>query len=157
PHSRGDERSAHRTLTLFGKVYADPEQARFLETMMQRLYDEQVGPQAGTVVGQSASAPLLPRPLGLVEALGLRFDEAVPPAGGQAKQVLAGGRALRPQLMRGRAGGITAVIVPRQELRSTALALARLHTSGVRPNEKPPRTGAHEATRACERAMRIAA
>jgi Phosphotransferase enzyme family len=156
PHPNGDERSAHRNLTLFGKVYADPEEARFLETMMQRLYEEQVDLQAGTVAGQNASAPLLPRPLGLVEALGLRFDEAVPPDDGQAEQVLAGGRALQPRVTRGRAGGITTVIVPRQELRSTALALARLHTSGVRPNEKPPRTGAHEATRACERAMRIA-
>ena len=47
--------------------------------------------------------------------------------------------------------------IPRDELRSAALALARLHTSAVRPTEKPPRTGAQEAERAVKRAQVIAA
>jgi thiamine kinase-like enzyme len=73
------------------------------------------------------------------------------------EQVLGGVQVLRPQLLRGRAGGIMTVLIPREELRSTAIALARLHTSAVRPNEKPPRTAAQEATRARERALRVAA
>src|SRR5205085_268203 len=149
--------SAHRTLTLFGKLYAHRQQACFLEAMMQQLYAEQMGLQAGQHAGQRAAAPFLPRPLGLVAALGLRLDEAVQPAGAQAEQVRGGVQVLRPHVLRGRAGGILTVVIPREELRSTAIALARLHTSAARPNEKPPRTGAQEATRACERAMRIAA
>jgi hypothetical protein len=151
PHPRRDAPSMHRTLTLFGKLYADRQQACFLEAMMQQLYAEQMSLQTGTRAGQSVAAPFLPRPLGLVAALGLRFDEAVQPAGAQADQVLGGVQILRPQVLRGRAGGIMTVVIPREELRSTAIALARLHTSAVRPNEKPPRAGAQEATRARER------
>src|SRR5260221_493816 len=43
-----------------------------------------------------------------------------------------------------------------EELRLTAVALAGLHTSGVRPCEGAPRTGAKEAKRARERAVLIA-
>jgi len=157
PHVRGHEPSAHRTLTLFGKVYADLHQACFLEAMMQRLYEEQRGLRAGTRAGHSAAAPFLLRPLGLVAALGLRLDAAVQPTDGHAEPVRTGLQVLRPRLLRGRAGGITMVDIPRQELRSAALALARLHTSAVRPTEKPPRTGAQEAKRACKRAQVIAA
>jgi Phosphotransferase enzyme family len=157
PHLKGAAPSAHRTLTLFGKVYADLQQAYFVEAMMQRLYEEQGGLQAGTPAGHGAAVPFLPRPLGLVAALGLRLDEAVQPADAQAEPVRTGLQVLRPQLRRGRAGGITMVDIPRDELRSAALALARLHTSAVRPTEKPPRTGAQEAKRACKRAKVIAA
>jgi Phosphotransferase enzyme family len=157
PHLNGDAPCAHRTLTLFGKVYADLQQACFVEAMMQRLYAEQGGGQAGTRAGGSAAAPFLPRPLGLVTALGLRLDAAVQPADGQVEPVRAGLHVLRPQRLRGRGGGITMVDIPRDALRSTARALARLHTSAVRPTEKPPRTGAQEAKRACKRAEVIAA
>jgi hypothetical protein len=157
PHLRGDECSAHRTLPLFGKVYADLEQAGFVEAMMQQLYAEQAGLQAGTRAGGSAAPLFLPRPLGLVAALGLRLDAAVHPAEGQAEPVLDGKRVLRPQVRRDRAGRITRVDIPRDELRSAALALARLHTSAVWPTDKPPRTGALEAKRACKRAQVIAA
>ena len=51
PHLTRDAPSAHRTLTLFGKVYADLHQAYFVEAMMQRLYEEQGGLRAGTRYG----------------------------------------------------------------------------------------------------------
>ncbi|HKO25671.1 MAG TPA: phosphotransferase [Chloroflexota bacterium] len=155
PHLKGDAPSAHRTLTLFGKVYADLQQAYFVETMMQRLYEEQRGLHAGTRAGDSAAVPFLPRPLCLVAALGLRLDEAVQPADGHAEPVRPGLQVLRPQLRRAPAGGM--VDIPRDGLRRAALALARLHTSAVRPTEKSPRTGALEAKRACKRAAVIAA
>jgi hypothetical protein len=157
PHLKGDAPSVHRTLTLFGKVYADLQQACFVEAMMQRLYAEQGGLQAGTRGGHSAAAPFLPRPLGLVAALGLRLDAPVQPADGQAEPVRAGPHVLRPQLLRGQAGGITTVTIPCEELRSAARALARLHTSAVRPTETMPRTARHEARRVCDRAALIAA
>jgi hypothetical protein len=151
-HPRGDKRSTHgnlRDLTLFGKVYADRQQACFVEAMMQQLYAEQVGLQAAALI--------LPRPLGLVDALGLRLDEAVQPAGGHAGPVLTGGQALRPRVVRTQAGEITTASIPRDALRRTALALARLHTSAVRPTETMLRTGAQEAQRACQRATVLAA
>src|SRR2546423_212284 len=124
---------------------------------MQTLLEARRGLRAGTSAGHSAAAPFLLRPLGLVAALGLRLDAAVQPTDGHAEPVRTGLQVLRPRLLRGRAGGITMVDIPRQELRSAALALARLHTSAVRPTEKPPRTGAQEAKRACKRAQVIAA
>jgi Phosphotransferase enzyme family len=156
-HLKGDAPCAHRTLTLFGKVYTDLQHACFVEAMMQRLYAEQGGLQAGTRAGGSAAAPFLPRPLGLVAPLGLRLDAAVHLADGQAEPVRAGLHVLRPRLLRGRGGGITMMTLPCEELRSTALALAQLHTSAVRPTETMPRTAAHEARRACDRAALIAA
>jgi Phosphotransferase enzyme family len=149
PHPRGDAPSAHRALTLFGKVYADRQEACFVEAMMQQLYTEQVGLQAATL--------FQPRPLGLVDALGLRLDEAVQPTDGHAGPVLDGVQALRPQVVRTRAGEITTGAIPRDTLRSAARALARLHTSAVRPTATLPRTGAHEAQRVCKRATVIAA
>jgi len=49
------------------------------------------------------------------------------------------------------------VVTPDEELRITATALARLHTSSVHPKESAPRTGGKEAKRARERAALIAA
>jgi hypothetical protein len=152
PHPRGDNRSTHRNLrdlTLFGKVYADRQEACFVEAMMQQLYAEQAGLQSGAL--------FLARPLGLVDALGLRLDAAVQPADGHAGPVLTGRQALRPRVVRTQAGKITTASIPRDALRRTALALALLHTSAVRPTEAMRRTGAQEAQRVCKRAEVIAA
>ncbi|MDQ2717786.1 MAG: aminoglycoside phosphotransferase family protein [Chloroflexota bacterium] len=140
-----------RKLTLFGKVYAEPEQARAIQATMQRIYTEQ------TQAGMST----LPRPLGTVEALGLTINEAIQPPeleeGAGTQAVLRTGlRALQPRLVQGRGGEITGIVTPDEELRLTAVALARLHTSAVR-SEGAPRTGAKEAKRARERAALIAA
>ena len=137
-------------LTLFGKVYAEPEQASSVQIMQQRLYDEQVK----TAGSMPASRPFLPSPLGMVEALGLTLTEAVQPANAE-ERVVTGSQALRPAMIRGRGGEVTGVIIPVEELQLTAKALARLHTSSVRPDEGVPRTGAKEAKRARERAALI--
>jgi hypothetical protein len=151
-----DDGPVRRNFTLFGKVYADREQAESVQAMQQQLYDEQVDTLGSTIAGQVLHTPLLPRPLGTINTLGLTLNEAVQPATSQ-EPMLTGVRALQPQVLRGRGGEISDVVIPGEELRLTAVALAGLHTSGVRPGEGAPRTGAKEAKRARERATLIAA
>jgi hypothetical protein len=143
-----DEASTLRRLTLFGKVYADAEQAATVQELQGQLYDEQE--REGRTQG-----PMLPRPMGIIRELGLTFNQAVQPPAGE--QMRTGTRALRAQIERGRGGEITSIVLPEEELRLTGAALARLHTSAVRPKEGAPRTGAKEAKRARERAGLIAA
>lgn len=143
--------AAQRALTIFGKVYADPAQARSVQALQQQLYQEQQ---------QAEELPLLPRPLGTIDHLGLTINEAVQPDPQQDGDerwgtLRTGGRALQPQLEQGRGGTISKIVIPEEELRLTARALARLHTSNVQPNEATPRTGAKEAKRAKERARLI--
>jgi Phosphotransferase enzyme family len=160
-----EDGATSRNLTLFGKVYSDPEQARSVQALQQRLYDEQasktkvatdIQSAEGTLVtAHGGSSPLLPRPLGMIESLGLTFNAAVQPSN-YHEQLLMGTRALRPRIETGKGGEITDLVIPTEELWLTAIALARLHTSTVRPEEKAPRTGAKEAKRARERASLIA-
>jgi len=141
------EGTLQRRLALFGKVYSDREQARTVQAQMQQLYTEQAEP------GQ----PILPRPLGAVEKLGLTLHEAVgSPEGTEPETLRTGLHALQPLFVRGGSGEILDVVIPGEELRMTANALARVHTSAVRP-VGPPRTGAKEAKRARARAALIAA
>ena len=160
-----DDGATTRNLTLFGKVYADPEQARSVQALQQRLYDEQISKtkvakdtqsDEGTLlIAHGGGSPLLPRPLGMIESLGLTFNAAVQPSNIH-EQLLTGTRALRPKMEKGKGGEITELVIPTEELWLTAIALARLHTSAVRPDEKTPRTGAKEAKRARERSSLIA-
>jgi len=143
-----------KQLTIFGKVYADPQQARTVQALQQRLYDEQVAKLGSSLAGLTSSTPLLPRPLGIVDEIGLTLNEAVQPASAD-ESMLTGTRALQPRLERGRGGEVRSISVPDEELRLTAVALARLHTSEVRPTAGSPRTGAKEAKRARERAALI--
>jgi len=147
---------ARRNLILFGKVYANPEQAESVQAMQEELYNEQVRALGSKIAGQVLHSPLLPRPLGTIKALGLTLYEAVQPAA-SGEPMLTGVRALRPQMRRGSGGEIADLIIPDEELRLTAVALAGLHTSSVQPHEGSPRTGAKEAKRARERASLIAA
>ena len=141
------EITIHKNMILFGKVYADPEQASSVQALQQRLYEEQASKTGG--------APFLPRPLGMIDALGLTFNEAVQPSNAE-EQLVTGTRALRPRMERGRGGEIMELVIPVEELQLSAIALARLHCSTVRPDESAPRTGAKEAKRARERAALIA-
>jgi hypothetical protein len=160
-----EDGATSRNLTLFGKVYSDPEQARSVQALQQRLYDEQasitklardISSDEGTsVTAHGSSVPLLPRPLGMIESLGLTFNAAVQPSK-YTEQLLTGTRALRPRMEIGKGGEITDLVIPTEELWLTAIALARLHTSTVHPDENAPRTGAKEAKRARERASLIA-
>src|SRR6266700_3700157 len=130
----GDDGPVRRNFTLFGKVYGDPEQAESVQAMQQQLYDEQVDTLGSTIAGQVLHTPLLPQPLGTIKTLGLTLNEAVQPATSQ-EPMLTGVRALQPQVLRERGGEISDVVIPGEELRLTAVALAGLHTSGVRPGE----------------------
>lgn len=148
------EQATMRPLIIFGKVYANKDQAQTVQQLQLQLYNEQQ---------QSGDIPLLPQPLGMIEALGLTFNEAVQPVTTAFQQdhevwttLRTGSRALRPSIEHGRNGEIAAIHVPEEELRLTARALARLHTSAVHPSETTPRTGAKEAKRARERAALIA-
>ena len=149
------QREEQKHLTIFGKVYADPQQARSVQALQQRLYDEQVAKLGSSLVGLTSSTPLLPRPLGTVDEIGLTLNEAVQPVSAD-EHMLTGTRALQPRLERGRGGEISSISIPEEELRLTAVALARLHTSAVRPAGDALRTGAKEAKRARERAALIA-
>jgi len=160
-----DDGATTRNLTLFGKVYTDPEQARSVQALQQRLYDEQVSKtkvakdvpsdEETPLIAHGGGSPLLPRPLGMIESLGLTFNAAVQPTNIH-EQLLTGTHALRPKMEKGKGGEITALVIPTEELWLTAIALASLHTSEVRPDEKAPRTGTKEAKRARERTSLIA-
>jgi Phosphotransferase enzyme family len=142
------EPSTQRGLAIFGKVYSNPEQARSVYALTRKLYDEQ---------GEdTTSRPMLPRPLGINEELGLTFNEAVMPTT-EGETLRTGIQALQPHVEQDRAGNITSIILPSEELQLTAQALACLHNSAVRPQQETPRSGAKEAKRARERAALIAA
>lgn len=151
-HADGSE----RTLTIFGKVYTDPQQAQTVQALQQQLYDEQT---------QHSDIPLLPRPLALIPSLGLAFNEAVQPISTDVtldntndvwSSLRTGTRSLQPRFEHGKGGAIAHLVLPEKELRLTARALASLHTSRVQPPQNAPRTGAKEAKRALERARLIA-
>ncbi len=152
----GEQTSSYTNVTLFGKVYADPQQALKVHSLQQKLYQEQVTTHGRKVVGHFLDLPLLPQPLGMNKILGLTFNEAVQNTNPEELLHL-GGHVLRPRVEYGRSGEITNVIVPGEELSLTAIALARLHTSTVQPHDSTPRTGAKEAKRVRERALLIAA
>jgi hypothetical protein len=146
--------SSLRNLALFGKVYANAEQAAAVYELQQRLYAEQERDGVGL--------PFLPRPLGTVEALGLTLHQAAQSAragkdGATGEPLPTGTQALRPQIVQGRGGQVSEVIVPKAALRAAAEALARLHLSTVSPDMNMLRSGAKDAKRAKERAALIAA
>ena len=155
--SREEAASKQKTLTIFGKVYNNVEQARDIQSLQQQLYEEQK--QAGEI-------PFLPQPLGMIDTLGLTFNEAVQASNAESRlgddqndrwnTLRTGIQALQPQVTLGRGGSIAQIITPGEELRLAARALARLHTSSVRPSAKGPRTSAKEARRAQERAQLLA-
>jgi hypothetical protein len=149
-HAEQDE---ERALTIFGKVYANPAQAQAVQQLQQQLYAEQQDTQ-----------PFLPRPLGIIEATGLTFNEAVEAPSATADTnnadrwavLRTGMRALTPAFTRGPGGQILETLIPKEELWLTGQALARLHTSAITLPPGTLRTGAKEAKRALERAALIA-
>jgi len=144
-----------RALSLFGKVYADPAQARTVQELMQQLYAEQLAFKGSTVAGFTQQIPFLPRPLLFAESARLGLNEAVQALtpGGILRT---GASVLQPRILWERGGKTTPAEPPANELRLAAIALARLHTSQVKPDEKTVRSGAKEAKRARERAGLLA-
>jgi len=151
-HEQQDQQT--RTLSLFGKVYADLAQARRVQELLHLLYTEQLTWIGSNVVGMQQQVPFLPRPLLLVTDAHLGLNEAVQPrpAGGILR---AGTGVLQPHFVRGADGLLTAT-QPTGELQLAGLALARLHTSKVRPDLLAVRSGTKEAQRARERAGLLA-
>ncbi|GAC1654065.1 MAG: hypothetical protein NVS4B12_26050 [Ktedonobacteraceae bacterium] len=145
-----------RNSTIFGKVYANRQQAYDVQTLQQKLYQEQISRRGSTVAGHAMQMPLLPQPLGINEVLGLTLTEAIQPAN-EDEPLHLGSYALRPHIVYGRGGNVTNVVIPTEELQLTAIALARLHTSTIQLDESMLRTGAKEAKRTRERARLIAA
>ncbi|GAC1580391.1 MAG: hypothetical protein NVS4B1_13750 [Ktedonobacteraceae bacterium] len=146
---------AHRDVTIFGKVYADQQQAHAVQALQQRLYQEQIAKRSSKIGGHSVDVPLLPQPFGINETLGLTLNEAVQPANAE-KPLRLGGHVLRPHIVYGRGGEVKDVVIPTEELQLTAIALARLHTSAVHLDEGLLRTGIKEAKRTQDRARLIA-
>ncbi|HET8910130.1 MAG TPA: phosphotransferase [Ktedonobacteraceae bacterium] len=159
PHDDEPVTAHHdRQLNLFGKVYAKPQQASDVFAMTHLLYDEQAQRRVNSLRINSLEGALLPQPLALVPECGLTLTEAVqaPATALQTAILRTGTEVFRPGFMRDRGGAITNLGVPEASLGMTATALARIHTSHVKPADQTPRTGAKEAKRARERANLIA-
>ena len=139
--------AAQRTLSIFGKVYADPTQAQSVYELTRALYNEQAA--------HGVDNPMLPRPLGIITEPGLTLNEAIMPSAHE-ETLRTGIAALQAQVQRGRGGEVVQVVLPTEELQRTARALARLHNSAVHPQKDAPRTGTKEAKRVRERAALIA-
>ena len=58
PTSMSPER---KSITIFGKVYADRQQAHAVQLLQQQLYQEQLMKQGSKIVGHSVDLPLLPQ------------------------------------------------------------------------------------------------
>jgi hypothetical protein len=132
-----------RSHSLVGKVYADPAQAARVFELTSQLYDSQLA-EVGRVAGDLViPAPLLPRPLCLVAGLGLILSEHATSPGGEPARA-------GTELLRQRAE------VPGTALLTTAVCLARLHTSAVAPGILTLRGAGDEAGRARKRAAALA-
>lgn len=131
--------------TLVGKVYRDADVARRVHDLLVRMHAEQLHQTGEVVAGVPFIAPLAPRPVGTVSDLGLTLSEDV---GRPGAGVMTGVDAL------GRGGGGTEI--PARRLVVTAVALARLHHGTVQPDSGSVRTARSEATRAIDRAERLA-
>jgi hypothetical protein len=134
--------------TVVGKVYADRAGAASVHGLMAELYEHQRGESETAVAGRPLGPPLLPRPLALVDDLGLTLSEDVRgSAGGKTEPVSEAGKLLHPSAPMTSAAEALAVI---------AVGLARLHTYPPPPGW-PARTASSEATRAVRRAEQLAA
>jgi hypothetical protein len=131
------------TMTIFGKLHAEPLRAVAVDAIMRRLHAEQAA--AATV-----SPPVVPRPLGVVEGAGLALTAAAGEGDGVSGPLLPGIDMLRPRRRSDSAG----LAVPAASLAAAAEALARLHSSsvGIRDDLGVVRPGIREAERARERA-----
>ncbi len=136
-------RTGRRSHSVVGKVYADPAQAAHVFELTSQLFDAQLDELGRVAGGLVIPAPLLPRPMCLVARLGLILSEHVTSPEGEPAPT-------GTDLLRQRAE------VPRAALVTTAIGLARLHTSPVAPGTESVRTAGDEAARARKRAAALA-
>lgn len=148
---QAQDRQATDKISIFGKVYADPAQARTIQDLTQQLYVEQTALLGTTVAGFTQQTPFLPRSLMFSASVGLVLTEAVraQTPGGRLRT---GTSVLQPQMIQTHGGKAASAQPPARELRLAAIALARLHTSQVSPGPQTLRPGSKEAKRVRERA-----
>lgn len=149
--SRAGADMPSQQFSIFGKVYADPAQARTVQGLTQQLYAEQMTLLGTTLAGFTQQTPFLPRSLAFSASAGLVLTEAVRPLA-PGSRLRTGTSVLQPRIIQERGGKTVSAQLPADELRLAALALARLHTSQVAPGQHTLRPGAKEAKRARERA-----
>ena len=134
--------------TVVGKVYADLAAAASVHGHMALLYEHQAGESQTAVAGRPLGPPLLPRPLTLVNGLGLTLSEDVRGSGGgDTAPVSEASKLLHPSAPMTIAAEAVAVV---------AIGLARLHSYPL-PPAWPARTATREAERAVRRAEQLAA
>lgn len=146
-----NEKHSPHSLSLFGKVYADPVQARTVYELTQQLFTEQMAFQGSTVAGYMQHAPFLPQPLLYKETRSLVLNAAVEPRASTG-ELRTGSSVLQPRMLWEHGGKTVSTELPTEELRLAAIALARLHTSKVKPDQETLRAGSQEAKRARQRA-----
>jgi hypothetical protein len=131
------------TVTVFGKLLAVPMQAVAADAITRRLHAEQA---------EGDEPPVVPRPLGAVERVGLALTAAGAEGDGVTGPLLPGIRVLLPR----RHGD--AATIPVLALVAAAEAISRLHSSSVMLREGigVVRTAAREADRARDRAATLA-
>ncbi len=135
-----------RRLVICGKAYADRAQVSAVTKVLEDLYVESQRMMDRTVAGHTIRTPLVPKPLGLVDELGLQLSEMVE----------AGADPWSPRVERGPDGAPVKTEPPAEALRSAAVAMARLHTSRTSAFAEPPRTAAADIKQVRDRAARIA-
>ena len=111
----------HRTLAIIGKLYADRAQARFVHENLQRLYCQ-----------LDSGAGVVPRPLGVVDLLGLTYTEAIAPGEARTDSVVRKQQLdqpsspCRPRIESVPTGGF-AVHAPSRAVELAGVSLGRLH------------------------------
>ena len=133
--------------TVVAKLYADRGLAASVHARVVELYDHQLREADRVAAGRALGRPIMPRPLALLDRLGLTVAEDIR-AGPGAKEPAVSGAAglLSPRQPPDRLQGMVA---------SIAIGLARLHAFPLPPGW-PARTGQSEGRRALSRAGQLA-
>jgi hypothetical protein len=121
--------TTQEVLVFFGKLYRDPARAAEAYRLAERLWA--MRDKASSLHRPASIPPAVPRPLALVEELGLVLTETAGGAHGGGQ--LPGTLLLRPpRRLR------TPVAPPEGALAAAAAALAWMHTSGVTTDRRAP-------------------
>jgi Phosphotransferase enzyme family len=139
-----------RSLVIIGKLYADPARARLVHENLSDLHSR-----------FDADVAIVPRPLGIVDSLGLTYTEAIVPSrqassGSPTPQLQPSqiGSPWRPRVERASTGALT-FRPPSAAIRLAGVSLARLH--GIRPGTDAQGTlaGTAEADQVRKRVERL--